>query len=60
MMFIGWLLIAAVIYFVFTNSGATLPKVSSKSPKEVLDERFVNGEIDEQTYARMKSALEDR
>jgi len=60
MMLFGWILIAVVFYYMFANGNSNMPKLNSKSPKEVLDERFVNGEIDEETYTRMKKALEDR
>jgi len=60
MMFFGWILIAVVVYYMFANNNGSVPRMNSKSPKEVLDERFVNGEIDEETYTRMKRVLEDR
>ena len=59
-MFFGWILIAIVIYYMFANNNGTVPKLNSKSPKEILDERFVNGEIDEATYTSMIRTLEDR
>lgn len=60
MMFFGWILIAVFCYYAFMKGDSTMPNIISKSPKETLDERFVNGEIDEETYMRMKKILEDR
>ncbi len=57
MMFFGWLLIGAFLYLVFANGNSNMPRLNTKSPREILDERFVNGEIDESTYTRMKNAL---
>ena len=37
------------------KSTITLP--NSKSPEDLLKERFVNGEIDEETYLKMKETL---
>lgn len=56
MMLIGWVLIGVVIYYVLKNEkGLTF---SSKSnAEELLKERYVNGEIDEETYLNMKNTL---
>ncbi len=59
-MYILLLLLAGVIvYFVVANKGTTknFRMPGRKSPREILDERFVNGEIDEETYKKMKEAL---
>ena len=58
MMIFGWLLIGFGIYY-FMNNGK-LEKVkcnNSKMPEDVLKERFVNGEIDEATYNKMKMTI---
>lgn len=45
-------------YFLFYNKSVTAIKIPNrKSAEEILDERFVNGEIDEEAYKKMKSAL---
>ncbi len=52
------LLIGVIVYFVIVNKNKTsfnLP--GRKSPEDILNERFANGEIDEQTYRKMKEAL---
>ncbi len=60
MMFIGWIAIAVIFYYLFAKKGEAPNRTYSKSPREILDERFVSGEIDEQTYQRMRSVLEER
>ena len=50
--------VGIVLYYLFNGNGKssiTLP--NSKSPEEKLKERFVNGEIDEETYLNMKETL---
>ena len=39
-----------------TNSYCSMNQ-KKKSPEEILKERFVNGEIDEETYLKMKKTL---
>ncbi|SEW43715.1 SHOCT domain-containing protein [[Clostridium] fimetarium] len=59
MMIFGWLLIGLGIYY-FMNNGK-LEKVrcnNSKRPEDVLKERYVNGEIDEATYNKMKMTID--
>lgn len=52
------LLIGVVIYFLAANMGSKSFKMPGrKSPREILDERFANGEIDEETYRKMKEAM---
>ncbi|MFZ7120832.1 MAG: SHOCT domain-containing protein [Eubacteriaceae bacterium] len=56
MMLIGWVLIGVVIYYVLKNDrGLTFS--SKSSAEELLKERYVNGEIDEETYLKMKNVL---
>lgn len=52
------LLIGVIVYFVIANknkSSFNLP--GRKSPEDILNERFASGEIDEQTYRKMKGTL---
>jgi putative membrane protein len=58
-MFIGLILLLGVgAYFLFFNKGNSKIKFpNSKSAEETLKERFVNGEIDEETYKKMKETL---
>ncbi len=60
MMFFGWIIIAVILYYAFGNKDGSTAFVKGKSSREVLDDRFVNGEIDEETYKRMKKTLEER
>lgn len=54
-MLFGWLFIGVIIYFFWKNKGQVQVGTSSL---DKLKERFVNGEIDEETYQRMKSVIE--
>ncbi|GAB6108179.1 SHOCT domain-containing protein [Fusibacter bizertensis] len=52
MMIIG---LAVIIFVVYYSSGKRLP--GTNKAEDILKERFVNGEIDEETYLKMKKAL---
>ena len=58
-MYIGLLLlIGVVVYFLVINRNNSSYKFTNRrSPEEILKERFVNGEIDEETYLKMKEVL---
>ena len=56
MMFIPILIIVLVYLFVSGDGKKVLSKYDDSSER-ILKERFVNGEIDEETYLRMKSVL---
>jgi len=58
-MYIFFLILLGIgAYFLFFNKGtAAIRLPNRKNAGEILDERFVNGEIDEETYKKMKSAL---
>ena len=53
------LLVGVVVYFIVANKGGTknFKMPGRKSPQDILDERFANGEIDEEAYKKMKEAL---
>ncbi len=53
MMIIGVILIAAVIFFALKAYG----NKNSDSPLNILEKRFVNGEINEEEYKQKKSTL---
>ncbi len=55
-MFIGFLAIALVIYLLFKDNGSGA-SVKDDAALQALKQRFVNGEIDEQTYIRMRSVI---
>lgn len=52
------LLVGVVIYFLVINKNSTNFKFSGrKTSEDILKERFANGEIDEETYLKMKETL---
>ena len=54
MFFIWIILIGAVIYYLYKEKGSFS---NTDSAQKKLRERFVAGEIDEETYLRMKELL---
>ncbi len=56
MMIILVVVVGLVLYYGFNGNGK-LPSFQKNDPNEMLKERFVNGEIDEQTYLQMKETL---
>lgn len=58
-MFIGLLIILGIAaYFLFYNKGNyNIQFPNRKSAEEILKERYVNGEIDEETYKKMKEII---
>lgn len=57
MMILLVVLIIAVIYFNTGGKSSQYFNKNSKNPEELLKERFVNGEIDEDTYLSMKETI---
>lgn len=57
-MFIPIILVAGLFY-VLTKDNRTSPSNSRRDPKTRLKERFIRGEIDEETYYKMKSVIEE-
>ena len=58
MMILLLLFLGFGIYYLVTNKGIANIKLNgSKTPEEILMNRYVNGEIDEETYARMKETI---
>jgi putative membrane protein len=43
--------------FMFRSDGGPPPPRHDKTPREILDERFARGEIDEDEYRRRRDAL---
>jgi putative membrane protein len=52
MIILGIILVAAVIYFIWKNSSS-----KTESPLDLLQKRFVNGEISEEEYKSKKETL---
>lgn len=58
MMIIVWLIIGFGIYYLFKNSGSIdFNGQNKKNSVEVLKQRYINGEIDDDTYKRMLKVL---
>lgn len=55
MMFGGWILIALVVYLFYKNKGMDFS--NKNEAEERLKERYINGEIDEETYLKMKRTI---
>jgi len=56
MMIIFIVVIGVVLYYAFEGKG-NLDIFDKTDPNEMLKKKFVNGEIDEQTYLQMKETL---
>jgi len=58
MMIIGLVFIGVVIYYFVKNGEFDKTKCKSgKTAEDILKERYVNGEIDEATYIKMKMTI---
>jgi uncharacterized membrane protein len=58
MMIILWVLIGVGIYYVLKSNGKIdFDKNSQSDPESVLKQRYVNGEIDDETYSKMLKTL---
>lgn len=61
MMIIGFILVLVVLYMVFKKTGGTASSNSeSESPLEVLQKRYINGEINKEEYLEKKDILKGR
>jgi uncharacterized membrane protein len=56
---IGLAIIGVILYFVFRNKGDWTNKDSQKPDEsvELLKQRYINGEIDEEQYKKMLEVL---
>lgn len=57
MMILLLILVGIGFYFLFFNKNSAIKLTGTVNAEERLKERFVNGEIDEETYRRMKKTL---
>ena len=65
-MLLIWIPIGIALYYLFTNNTRTTQTPSSpverppvKTAKDVLNERYVNGEIDEEEYKKIKKNISE-
>jgi len=57
-MFVWWILVIIAGYYLFKNHyPADLVRTSESSAGEILKKRYANGDIDEETYLRMKKEI---
>lgn len=56
MMLLPLIVIGVVLYYFVENKRSFLS--GSSKPLDQLQERYINGEIDEETYSKMKKVLE--
>lgn len=59
MMFLFWIIIGFGIYYLYTNRDENSRSGSQQSAEDKLKERYVNGEIDTETYQHMLKTLRD-
>ena len=58
MMIIIWVLLGVGVYYVLKSSGKIdIGKNSQPDAEAVLKQRYVNGEIDDETYSKMLKTL---
>lgn len=60
MMILFLLIIGVAVYFLVKNNGSmSLGERSKDKSVEILKQRYVNGEIDDEEYKRMSKILKD-
>ena len=52
------IVLGVAIYFIFFADKAKTPTTSVKTALDMLKEKFINGEIDEEEYNRKKQVIE--
>ena len=50
-------LVLAVFYFMFKDDHKINFNSNQNNPEQKLKERYINGDIDEETYLKMKSVI---
>lgn len=58
-MFLFPILLLILVYFVFIKDQNVHQSIYRKSPEDKLKERYVSGEIDEDTYLRMLRTIKE-
>lgn len=57
MMFIGAILIGLIFYLVYGNPIKERTAQNGTNAENILKERYIRGEIDEETYRKMKDVI---
>ncbi|MDG6773876.1 SHOCT domain-containing protein [Thiomicrorhabdus sp. ZW0627] len=57
-MWIFWIVLLIVIFVLIRMLSSSNQNVSSETPLEILQKRYAKGEIDQETYEKMKNTLE--
>lgn len=58
MMFLFPILIIGIGYYLLKEGKINLESKNNNSASNRLDERYINGEIDEETYKKMKKTIQ--
>jgi putative membrane protein len=56
-MFIGVIIIGLIIYQFYGNTNKEHTAHSGTNAENILKERYIRGEIDEETYKKMKDVI---
>ncbi|MEL7647886.1 MAG: SHOCT domain-containing protein [Sedimentibacter sp.] len=55
-----WIVIGLLIYYMYKNNAQTSIDAPKRSnAEEILKERYVSGEIDDETYEKMKKTIKE-
>lgn len=55
-----WIVIGLLIYYMYKNNTQTSIDAPKRSnAEEILKERYVSGEIDDETYEKMKKTIKE-
>ena len=58
MFFWVWIVLAVAVYFLFVNREAVKPRNPDRdSAEEILKMRYAKGELDDETFRKMREAL---
>jgi len=58
-MFVFPILLIVLVYFLFNNNQINYRTLQERNPEDILKKRYVNGEIDEDTYLKMSKVIKE-